>query len=199
MPVPSLLPGRAPAAALAPLVRILAGVGMTPAALTWAGFLGNVAAAVLIAQGMLLTGGVVMLLASALDLLDGALARATGQASAQGALLDSTLDRASEAVVLFGVLAYTLDEANRELALLTFASLAGSLLVSYVRARTEGLGGALTDGLFRRQERVVLLGLGLLTGWLRPALWLLAALSSLTAAQRLWLGMRALGAPEQRR
>ena len=190
--MPQLLPTRAPAAALSPIVRALAGAGVTPAALTWAGFLGNVAAAVLIWQGQLFAGGAVMLLSSALDLLDGALARSTGRASAQGALLDSTLDRASEAAVLLGVLAHALDESSNELAVLTFVSLAASLLVSYVRARTEGLGGTLTDGLFRRQERVVLLGLGLLTGWLRLALWLLAVLSSLTVAQRLWLGMRAL-------
>jgi len=194
---PTLLPERLPATMLAPVTGALARIGVTPAGLTWAGLLGNVVAAVLIGRGDLLAGGVVMLLASGLDLLDGALARATGRASDAGALLDSTLDRASEAVVLFGLLVYAFDRGEREESLLIFAAISGALLVSYVRARGEALGVKITSGLFRRQERVVLLAAGLITGWVRPALWVLAVLSILTAAQRLWLGLRALDAGEQ--
>ena len=97
---------------LTPVVRTLAAVGVTPNMLSVAGLLGNVAAGVLVGNGALLVGGLVMLLASGLDMLDGALARMTGKASKSGALLDSTFDRLSEAAVLFGVLLYALDHEH---------------------------------------------------------------------------------------
>lgn len=187
-----LLPSRAPAAVLDPIVHALAALGVTPNMLSLAGLLGNTVAGLLIAQGELVAGGIVMLLASALDMLDGALARMTGKASRFGALLDSTFDRLSEAVVLFGVLLYTLDRGHDEQAALTFVAIVGSLMVSYVRARAEGLGVSMKDGLFTRPERVVVLGVALLFGWLRAALWILAVLTMLTAFQRLFLGARAL-------
>jgi CDP-diacylglycerol--glycerol-3-phosphate 3-phosphatidyltransferase len=88
------------------------------------------------------------------------------------------------------VLAYALDRGQDEQALLAFTAVVGSLLVSYVRARAEGLGVTLTDGLFTRAERVVVLSAALIFGLLRPALWLLAVLTVLTAAQRLVLAYR---------
>jgi CDP-diacylglycerol---glycerol-3-phosphate 3-phosphatidyltransferase len=127
-------------------------------------------------------------------MLDGALARMTGKASRFGALLDSVFDRLSEAAVLFGVLLYALDRGHDDQAALAFAAIVGSLMVSYVRARAEGLGVTMTDGLFTRPERVIVLGVALLVGWLTPALWLLAVLTLLTAFQRLYLGARALAA-----
>jgi CDP-diacylglycerol--glycerol-3-phosphate 3-phosphatidyltransferase len=187
-----LLPSRAPAAVLDPIVRGLAAAGVTPNMISVAGLVGNGVAGLLVARGDLAAGGIVMLLASGLDMLDGALARMTGKASPIGALLDSTFDRISEAAVLFGVLLYALDRGQDEQAALTFVAIVGSLLVSYVRARAEGLGVSMKDGLFTRPERVVLLGVALLFGWLRVALWLLAALTMLTAFQRLYLGARAL-------
>ncbi|MXW36330.1 MAG: CDP-alcohol phosphatidyltransferase family protein [Chloroflexi bacterium] len=189
----SLLPNRAPTVIIGPIVRLLARVGVTPDMLSFAALAGNIAAAALIATGSLTAGGIVMLVFSALDFLDGALARATGKASKAGAMLDSVFDRFSEAVVLFGLLLYQLDEGHREEAALVFAVLAGSLLVSYVRARAEGLGVALTSGWLRRAERVVLVGVALITGvLLRPVLWALAVLTVLTAIQRLYLAMRIL-------
>lgn len=190
-----LLPSRAPASVLAPIVAALARAGVTPNMLSVTGLLGNGAAGVLVARGDLVAAGIVMLLASGLDMLDGALARATGKAGPVGALLDSTFDRASEAAVLFGVLWYAIDRGDDEQAALAFVAVVGSMLVSYVRARVEGLGGKLTDGLFTRAERVVLLALALLFGFLRGALWVLAVLTVLTAAQRLYLGARVLGSP----
>ena len=182
-----LLPARPPAAATAPIVRVLAALGVTPAMLTTAGLLGNIVAAALVVEGALLPAGIVVLLASALDMLDGALARATGSASRFGAMFDSTLDRFSEAVVLFGVAWYAIDTGQREIALLAFAAVVGSLMVSYVRARAEGLRLELRDGIFTRAERVVLTGAMLITGYLRGGLWLLAVLSLFTAFQRLWI------------
>jgi CDP-diacylglycerol--glycerol-3-phosphate 3-phosphatidyltransferase len=175
-----------------PIVRGLAAGGVTPTMLTTLGFLGNVLAAAFVVQGWLLAAGVCVLFFSALDLLDGALARSTGTASRFGALYDSTLDRLSEAAVLFGIAWYQFELGHREEVLLTFLALIGSLMVSYVRARAEGLGHPLRDGLFTRSERVVLTGIALMFGFLRVALWILAILTLLTAAQRTWIASRAL-------
>ena len=188
----TLLPRRAPAALLDPIVRALVAARVTPAMITTAGFLGNVLAAGLAARGDLLLAGVAVLFFSALDMLDGALARATGRASRFGALYDSTLDRLSEAAVLGGLLWYALQTGSDEQALLAFVATVGSLMVSYVRARSEGLGLALRDGLFTRSERVVLVGVALIFGLTRAALWALAILTVFTAFQRLWIASRAL-------
>ena len=179
-----LLPTRAPAAVLDPVVRVLVAAGITPNMLTVAGFLGNVGAAWLVASGELVLGGVLVLVFSAMDMLDGAVARATGKASRFGAMFDSVLDRLSEAAVLGGILLYELELENHEEAVLAFWAVVGSLMVSYVRARAEGLGTTMTSGLFTRPERVVVTGVALLFGWLRPALWLLAVVTLVTTAQR---------------
>ena len=189
-----LMPKRAPAAVVDPIVRALAAAGVTPNGLTFAALAGNVVAAALIANGALFAGGVVMLLASALDLFDGSLARMTGRATKLGALLDSTFDRVSEAAVLFGVLLYELDEGHEEQAALAFVVVVASLLVSYLRSRAGELGVPLTAGLFTRAERVVVLAVGLISGWLRLALWILAIVTVLTVLQRLYLAAAALRA-----
>lgn len=192
---PRLLAGRAPALLLDPVVRVLAWAGVSPAMVTTAGLIGSLVAAVLIARGELMAGGIVVLLAAGLDMFDGALARATGRVTRFGAVLDATFDRISEAAVLFGMLVYELNLGNREESLLIFAALTGSLLVSYVRAKVEAMGGTMSDGLFTRTERVVLTGAALITGWLRAGLWVLAVLTLLTAAQRLLIAPRALRSP----
>jgi CDP-diacylglycerol--glycerol-3-phosphate 3-phosphatidyltransferase len=187
-----LLPARPPARAIDPIVHVLAWAGVTPAALTTAGLVGNIFAAALIVQGSLLAGGIVVLLASALDMLDGALARATGSASRFGAMFDSVLDRFSEAVVLFGIAWYGVERGNTDIVVLSFAAVVGSLMVSYVRARAEGLNLQLWDGIFTRAERVVLTGAMLILGYLTVGLWVLATLSLFTAFQRLWIASRML-------
>jgi CDP-diacylglycerol--glycerol-3-phosphate 3-phosphatidyltransferase len=193
--MPQLLPSRAPAAVLSPIVGALAAARVTPNMLTVAGFLGNVAAAVLVANGQLLVGGILVLLFSALDMLDGALARATGRATPFGALFDSVLDRLSEAAVLGGILVYELDRGNQEETVLAFVAVVGSLMVSYVRARAEGLGVSMTSGLFTRSERVVLTAIALIISpLLRPALWALAAITLVTVAQRVDTARRLLAA-----
>ncbi len=189
---PRLLSGRAPGRLLDPVVGALAVVGVTPTVLTVAGLAGNLGAALLIGRGALLAGGVVMLVASGFDLLDGALACATGRATRFGALLDATFDRLSEAAVLFGVLVYETGLDNREESLLVFVAAVGSLIVPYIRARAEAEGVSPPAGLFTRPERVVLLAAALISGWLRLGLWLLAVLTLLTAGQRFYLARRAL-------
>ena len=192
-----LLPQRAPARILDPIVRGLARIGVTPNMLTVAGFVGNAIAAVLVVQGWLIAAGIVVLFASALDLLDGSLARSTGKVTPFGGVFDSVMDRLSEAIVLFGICWYQLDLGNREEALLAFVAVVGSLMVSYTRARAEAAGVMLKDGLFTRAERVVVTSAALILGLLRPALWLLAVLTLLTTFQRLYLTGRMLREAEE--
>jgi len=144
----TLLPHSVPRRITDPIVSVLARAGVSPNHLTLAGFLGNVGAAVLAADGQFLAAGAVVLAASALDLLDGALARATGRASAFGAVFDATLDRLSEAAVLAGLAFYYAGRGEREEIVLCFAALAGSLLVSYVRARAQSFGLGACDATF---------------------------------------------------
>jgi CDP-diacylglycerol--glycerol-3-phosphate 3-phosphatidyltransferase len=190
--MPALLPKSAPRWATDPIVDALARIGVTPNMLTLAGVLGNIAAAVLAGSGEFLPAGLVVLAASSLDMLDGALARKTGQATDFGSVFDAVMDRVSEAVVLFGLLVYFSDRGDRTEELLIFVAVAASLLVSYVRARAEIIGIELREGLFSRAPRVVLIATGLILGEFEQdiitgMLWVLAALASLTAVQRLAL------------
>jgi len=183
----TLLPHSVPRRITDPVIGVLARVGVSPNHLTVLGFLGNLGAAALAARGDFLPAGLVMLVASALDLLDGALARATGRASAFGAILDATFDRLSEAAVLGGLAFYYAGRGEREETILCFAALAGSVLVSYVRAHALARGLDLREGLFTRPERVLLLGGGLIIDQVRIALWILAVLANATAVQRLYI------------
>jgi CDP-diacylglycerol--glycerol-3-phosphate 3-phosphatidyltransferase len=187
-----------------PIVSPLAAAGVTPNMISVAGFAGNVAAAALAAGGMFIAAGAVMLVFSALDLLDGALARKTGTVTKFGAVLDSVLDRMSEAAVLGGLLFHFTQMGGHTMEVaLCYAAVVGSIMVSYVRARAEGIGLELREGLFTRAERVILLAGALI---LAPvvhddvvlgALWVLAAFSLFTACQRVfavWQKLRE-GAP----
>lgn len=189
MPSFSLVPHKVSTRITDPLVAPLAAIGVTPNMISVAGFAGNIAAAVLAASGYFLFAGIVMLVSSALDLLDGALARKTGTVTKFGAVFDSVLDRLSEAAVLGG-LTYHFTQvggSTTEIAL-SYAAIVGSIMVSYVRARAEGLGLTLREGLFTRAERVILLAAALIIGHgvLLWALWVLAILSHVTAVQRVF-------------
>jgi CDP-diacylglycerol--glycerol-3-phosphate 3-phosphatidyltransferase len=189
----SLLPKSAPRRLTDPIVNVLAGLGVAPNHLTAAGVVGNAGAGVLAARGDFLPAGIVMLAASALDLLDGALARATGKVTRFGAVFDAVMDRVSEAAVLFGLLYYFSDRGGREEELLIFAAVVSSFLVSYTRARAETVDIPLREGLFGRAERVVLLAIGLLIDQVTAVLWVLAVAAGATAIQRLalvWLRAR---------
>ncbi|MDP2949283.1 MAG: CDP-alcohol phosphatidyltransferase family protein [Chloroflexota bacterium] len=173
-----------------PIVFLLAKAHVSPNALTLVGVLGSAGAAALLARGEFLAGGIVVLAAGALDVLDGALARATGQVTRFGAVFDAVMDRVSEAAVLFGLLYYYSGRDARQEVLLIFAALAGSLLVSYVKARGEALGLEIREGIFTRVERVIIIGGGSIIGQVRIALWILAVLANLTALQRLFVVWR---------
>ncbi len=189
LPLPSitLVPHKVSPRLTDPIVTPLAAIGVTPNAISVTGFAGNIVAGALAAGGQFLAAGIVMLVFSALDLLDGALARKTGSVTRFGAVFDSVLDRLSEAAVLAGVLYhYEQIGGHAEEVALCFAAVVGSLMVSYVRARAEGVGLELREGLFTRAERVLLLAVALVVGHgvVRWALWALAILSNLTALQR---------------
>ena len=183
----SLLPRTVPRRITDPIVAVLAKAHVTPNAVTLVGVLGAVGAAVLLARGQFLVGGIVVLAAGAMDLLDGALARATGRVTPFGAVFDAVMDRVSEAAILFGILYYYVDRNAGEESLLAFAAIVGSMLVSYVKARGEVLGITIREGLFTRAERVILIGGGSILDLVRIALWILAILANLTALQRLYL------------
>ena len=144
-----------------PVALAVGRAGLTPNALTVIGFGGVCVSAALAATGNWVAAGVIGLLFAAFDMLDGALARATARVSRFGAFLDSTLDRAGEGVLYAGIVAGTVATAS---ALPTLAALAmiAALLVSYTRARAEGLGFGGDVGVAPRAERVVIMGVGLI-------------------------------------
>ncbi len=175
-----------------PVMRLLVRTNVTPTALTWGGFAIAVGAAVIVATGHLFAGGIVMLVAGFFDMLDGALARHTGQVTKMGAFLDSTLDRVSEAAMLLGVLIYYLFLGGSPVLgiLFVFLALISSLMVSYLRARGEALGMECAVGIFTRPERVIALAVGLMASWsfdnaLVIALAVITLFSFIAAGQRL--------------
>lgn len=181
-----------------PVALLMSRVGLTPNLVTIIGLLIAGVAAYLIGVGLWWAGGLVALFAGIFDMFDGALARNTGRASDFGALLDSTIDRVSEAVVLLGVLAFYLAGDNDWGAMLVYAALVGSIMVSYMRARSEGLGIECKVGVMQRPERVALTGLGLIVAHWIPVVMLvvlgvIAALTTVTAIHRLFHTWRMLG------
>jgi len=169
-----------------PVVRILSKSGITPNALTFINLALNIIAAYVIATGHFLLGGILVLVAGLFDLLDGALARFTKQTTRFGAILDSVVDRISEAAILCGLLIWYIpqEEASLEIVLI-FIVLIGSFLVSYIRARAEGLGWQCQVGLFTRTERVIVLAIGLLVNQIFIALCVLVVFVFITVVQRL--------------
>ena len=173
-----------------PIVRLIARTGISPNALTIAGFLLNALVAGVLAGGYLFLGGFLVLFAGWFDMLDGALARISGKSTRFGTLLDSTVDRFSEAVVFLGLLVFYLAQGATLEILLIYFTIVGSIMVSYVRARAEGLGLRSEVGLFARPERVILLALGLLPSRISPVallvvLWILAVGTMITVLHRL--------------
>jgi len=172
-----------------PAVLLLAKTSITPNTLTWSGFLLSIGVAALIVTEHLFAAGFLVLVAGLFDLLDGALARYTNQATHFGAVLDSIVDRLAEAVILLGILVLYAREQSIIGILLVGIALPSSLLVSYIRARAEAAGLKCKVGLFTRGERVIVLALGLLLSQidyaLVIALGIIALFSLFTVGQRL--------------
>ncbi|CAN5658257.1 CDP-alcohol phosphatidyltransferase family protein [soil metagenome] len=172
---------------LSRLVEWIRDTGITPNQVTFTGFMLTGVSAIILSNGNFRLGGWLLFGAALFDMLDGALARITDQSSTFGAFLDSTLDRYSESVTFFA-LAYfysSTPTARTELVLI-FAILVGSLMVSYVKARAEALKVECKAGWLQRPERLFLLIVGLIFGWIVPMLWILAVLTNFTALQRIY-------------
>lgn len=178
-----------------PAVSLLVALKFTPTAATFVGLLIAVIAAYFLSEGEFLVGGVLVLAGSVFDLLDGGIARATGRVSKRGALMDSVFDRVAELAVLLGLAVYFSSGpgASQTGVLLAFVAMAGSLMVSYVRARAEGLGVKGTAGFLTRPERVVVMVVCLVAGYPMAALWILGVGTPLSAAWRFIDAWRTIG------
>lgn len=179
--------------------RLLIRMGVSPNSLTVAGLFLNVLVALVLAFGHPVAGGVLVLLVNAFDMLDGSVARLSGRVTRFGAMLDSTLDRYSEGLIFLGVMAWLFTRGDATTLLAAYIGIIGSLMVSYTRARAEGLGLHGEVGLLPRPERILLLALGLIFHQylLAPVLWLLAVLTNVTAAQRVFYAKRQLESPDR--
>ena len=160
--------------------------GLTPNIVTLLGFLGNVGAALFIANGKLIIGGVIASLSGMFDAVDGTMARLSGEPSKFGCLFDSLMDRYSEMVLLFSILVYFSSTNNKTGIILVYLALCGSFLVSYIRARAEGLGVEVKVGILTRVERLFVLVLSLFFNQPLIGVLILALLGNFTALQRLW-------------
>ncbi len=172
-----------------PVARLLARAGVTPTMVTLAGFALSVAGAVLIGTGRLMSGAITLGVGALCDILDGVLARVTGNETIRGALLDSFTDRLGEVAMWTGLAYHLGDDAASGLVVLSMVAACGSLVIPYLRARAEALGVEGKGGLMGRAERLLVFGFGVgLAGvdlpTLEPALWILAVGTWLTVVQR---------------
>jgi CDP-diacylglycerol--glycerol-3-phosphate 3-phosphatidyltransferase len=171
--------------AVKPVGNGLRRTGLSPDHLTIIGLVVAVAAAVVIATGHLIGGFLLVVLAAVPDLLDGALAKASGAASQRGAFFDSVADRVTDTLLFGGVAWYVADRYGAHAAMAPFAILAVSSLISYQRSKAESLGLSAKGGLMERAERVIVLCFGLVfNSILMPTLWVMLGLSVITAVQR---------------
>jgi CDP-diacylglycerol--glycerol-3-phosphate 3-phosphatidyltransferase len=184
--------------AVRPIGQALRRTGVAPDHLTAVGLLMSVPTAWAIGSGRLGLGLGLLIGSAVPDLLDGAVAKASGRASIRGAFFDSVCDRVSDTLVLGGMAWYLQNHHHGHVALLPMAVLGASLLVSYERAKAESLGFDAKGGLMERAERVVVLCAGLAWSFLLvPLLWLMLGLTVITAGQRfvkVWRQATAAGA-----
>jgi CDP-diacylglycerol--glycerol-3-phosphate 3-phosphatidyltransferase len=170
---------------LDPVGALLNRIGLTPNTVTILGVLGNVVAAYFIIRGQITLGGLIMLIVWPVDALDGTMARLRGEASDWGAFVDSVSDRYSELILLGGLLYYFALNNHHAEEIATFAAAAGSILVSYVKARAEAQSFSAREGLLTRAERYLVLGPSLLFNVPGLGVWIIAILANFTALQRI--------------
>lgn len=168
------------------VARFFHGVGIKPNTITFLGVVGNFIAAYFISIGNLRVGGWIVLLMGPIDAIDGALARYENEDTKFGAFLDSVSDRYSELAIIFGLLIFSLDHSNEFGIVLSYLAAAGSLMVSYVRARAESLNTDCKIGVLTRVERYLVIVPTLLFNWVNTGLLIIATLSHLTALQRIF-------------
>lgn len=170
---------------LDPIGSFLNRLGLMPNTMTILGLVGNTAGAILLTQGEMTIGGIVILLMGPVDALDGTMARLRGESGNFGAFVDSVTDRYSELVIFAGLLVYYLINDAWLLAGLTYFAAAGSVLVSYVRARGQSLGYETKVGILTRMERYMVLAPALIFQIPEVGLWIIAILANFTAFQRI--------------
>jgi phosphatidylglycerophosphate synthase len=168
-----------------PLRPILKIIPFSPNFLTITGFLITTVAALVIPQNIRL-GGILILIGGIFDMLDGMVARTGGKTTKFGAFLDSVLDRYSDAFIFLALAWYLATKGNHNGAFLSLGTLTGAFLISYARARAEGLGESCHTGIMERPERIILLIFATLTGWVVPVLWIMFFLTHVTVMQRIY-------------
>jgi CDP-diacylglycerol--glycerol-3-phosphate 3-phosphatidyltransferase len=171
---------------LDPLGGFFNRLGLTPNMMTMLGLLGNAVGAYYLAMGDMRTGGLIVLVMTPIDALDGTMARLRGESSDFGAFVDSVSDRYSELIIYAGLLYYFLTVGDRLGGILVFAAAAGSVLVSYVKARAEGLGYGAKVGILTRVERYLVLAPALVFNQLYIGVGIIAVFANITAVQRIW-------------
>ena len=171
---------------LDPLGRFFNSLGLTPNTMTMLGLIGNSFGAYFLARGDMLTGGILVLLMTPIDALDGTMARLRGESSDFGAFVDSVSDRYAELIIYGGLLYHFLSLGEPLGGMLAFGAAAGSVLVSYVKARAEGLGYEAKVGLLTRVERYLVLAPALVFNQLIIGLAIIALFANITALQRIW-------------
>ncbi len=171
---------------LDPIGGFLNRLGITPNMMTMLGLLGNMAGAWFLAQGNMVLGGAFVLICTPFDALDGTMARLRGEASEFGAFVDSVTDRYSELFILGGLLYHFLQVGDHLSAMAVYIAAAGSVLVSYVKARADSLKFDANTGILTRMERYLVLAPLLVLNLPSIAVWILAVLANVTALQRIW-------------
>jgi CDP-diacylglycerol--glycerol-3-phosphate 3-phosphatidyltransferase len=170
--------------AFGPLIQILVRCQIGPNAVSVTGFLVTIVAVGLFVGGAPVAGGLIFLLGSLLDVLDGELARASNRVTPFGAVIDSLLDRISEGALLIAIAWYFADRGEVAGVVITMAGMLGSVSTSYVRARAEAVGTTCAVGWITRPERIIILTLGMIFGQIFAAIVILFVLATLTVIQR---------------
>lgn len=171
---------------LDPIGAFLNRLGITPNMMTMLGLLGNMVGAWYLAHGNMLLGGVFVLICTPFDALDGTMARLRGEANEFGAFVDSVTDRYSELFILGGLLYYFVTQGDQISTVVVYAAAAGSVLVSYVKARADSLKFDANVGILTRMERYLVIAPLLLFNQPVIAVWIVAILANITALQRIW-------------
>jgi CDP-diacylglycerol--glycerol-3-phosphate 3-phosphatidyltransferase len=175
---------------LAPVIGLLSRMGVSPAAVTFAGLAVTLLSALMIWRGDFLIGALTLALGSALDAVDGGIARHRGTESRSGAVLDSVVDRIGELLVLGALLVSEIGNSYDLMLYLVPLAIGGSYLVSYVRARAEGVGISCSVGIFTRTERLVLIVAGLVLAGTAGTVWMVYITAAIAAGTWFTAGQR---------
>ena len=168
-----------------PLSSVAKKIPLAPNTITITGFIVTIIAALILAHN-LFWGGIMILISGLFDMLDGIFARVNNKSTLFGAFLDSVLDRYSDSFLFLGFAWHFFQMNSITGVSLSLMTMVGALLVSYTRARAEGLGTDCKVGLMERPERIVLMAFGSLTGWIVHVLWLMLVLIHITVFHRIY-------------